>query len=87
MGRLAGMLSLAGTLVMCQTADCLLLMLLGFDVQAPHSSLVAAVLRQRLSPDGQAVICCAVRDQASSRAHPGAQRCILFSWLAHASNC
>ncbi len=44
-------------------------MLLGLDAQAPHSSLVAAVLRQRLSPDGQAVICCAVRDQASLRTH------------------
>ncbi|KAL0036907.1 hypothetical protein WJX77_004594 [Trebouxia sp. C0004] len=39
--------------------------IIGTDImyEAPHSSLVAAVLRQRLSPDGQAVICCAVRDQ------------------------
>ncbi len=50
-------------------------MLLGLDAQAPHSSLVAAVLRQRLSPAGQAVICCAVRDQASLRAH--SRHCLL----------
>ena len=35
-------------------------------MQEPHASLVAAVLRQRLAMDGQALICCAVRDQASS---------------------
>ena len=50
-------------------------MLMGLDAQAPHSSLVAAVLRQRLSPEGQAVICCAVRDQASLRTH--SRRCLL----------
>ncbi|KAA6419328.1 MAG: hypothetical protein FRX49_10727 [Trebouxia sp. A1-2] len=43
--------------------------IIGTDImyEAPHPSLVAAVLRQRLSLAGQAVICCAVRDQASLR--------------------
>ena len=34
-------------------------------LQAAHAPLVAAVLKQRLIATGQALICCAVRDQAS----------------------
>ena len=34
-------------------------------MQEAHASLVAAVLRHRLATDGQALVCCAVRDQAS----------------------
>ena len=34
-------------------------------LQEAHSQLVAAVLRHRLALHGQALICCAVRDQVS----------------------
>lgn len=34
-------------------------------MQEAHPSLVAAVLRHRLATDGQVLVCCAVRDQAS----------------------
>ena len=36
-----------------------------YTLQEAHSQLVAAVLRHRLALHGQALICCAVRDQAS----------------------
>lgn len=32
-------------------------------VQAAHAPLVAAVVRQHLATEGQALICCAVREQ------------------------
>lgn len=36
------------------------------SLQEAHSKLVAAVLRHRLTIHGQALLCCAVRDQVST---------------------